>query len=341
MGSRWGLISSLLLSATMLGTPAFANDNEDIGRKIVRIEDDSIILGEEPSLETITKYRALLTKFEMQKVSEQDFDLMYGNQWNEVGDGLYLGGFLPSKDYSNGQDVRDELDLNYPIVVLKIDLDQYDLKLFSQSELNDKFVRDAEEWAREFDLIATINAGMYHQDYETNAGYMRNFDYVNSPGTVGHYRSVLSFNPKSEQSPEARIFDLGGQGSLRGARNQYNTVIQGLRMITGNQNNAWGQSSRIWSTAAFGFDKEGNALMIHSRTPYSVHDFNDIILSIPELNVQNLQYCEGGPESSLFIKVGDSVLRSVGSYETNFTENDDNQTFWNLPNVIGVVPKTE
>jgi hypothetical protein len=47
-------------------------------------------------------------------------------------------------------------------------------------------------------------------------------------------------------------------------------------------------------------------------------------------------YLEGGPEASLYVKDGDFEAMHIGSYETGFNENDDNHTFWALPNIIGV-----
>jgi len=339
MRSSWGIFGSLVLSA-IVGSVALGYDSEALERKIVQVKDDTVITANPPSDDEVDKHRKRAEANELEKALETEFDDLAGDQWNQVAEGLFLGGFLPKKDYSNGQEVREELNLNYPIVVLKVDLDQYDLKLFSNSELNDGWLRNAEEWVREFGMVAAINAGMYQEDYRTNVGYMKNSDHVNSAGVVSHYRSAIAFNPKSEDSPKAQIIDLQLDSSLASAKNRYDTVIQGLRMITSRQTNAWKQSHRIWSTAAFGFDQEGNALIIHSRTPYSVYDFNNILLSIPELNIKNVQYCEGGPESSIFIKVDQHTLRSVGSYETGFYENDGNDAFWDLPNALGIVPKS-
>jgi len=48
-------------------------------------------------------------------------------------------------------------------------------------------------------------------------------------------------------------------------------------------------------------------------------------------------YVEGGPESSLYINAGGKEVKSMGSYETNFNLNDENDLFWQLPNVIGII----
>jgi hypothetical protein len=50
----------------------------------------------------------------------------------------------------------------------------------------------------------------------------------------------------------------------------------------------------------------------------------------------NAIYLEGGPETSLYIKVGDTVIERIGSYVSQTYPNDNNNHFWKLPNVIGM-----
>jgi len=54
------------------------------------------------------------------------------------------------------------------------------------------------------------------------------------------------------------------------------------------------------------------------------------------LGITRAMYLEGGPEASLFVQAGDETVERMGSYETGFNENDDNQVFWELPNIIGI-----
>lgn len=82
-------------------------------------------------------------------------------------------------------------------------------------------------------------------------------------------------------------------------------------------------------------DMNSNALFIHTRSPYNVQMYNDMLLQ-SQLNIKKIMYLEGGPETSFFIKYGDSVISKQGSYETNFNLNDDNHRFWEIPNVLGV-----
>ena len=69
-----------------------------------------------------------------------------------------------------------------------------------------------------------------------------------------------------------------------------------------------------------------------------MHDLNDMLINLP-INIECAQHLEGGPESSLYINLGDFELALNGSYESFFVETDNNTTFWDLPNIIGFTKK--
>jgi len=71
-----------------------------------------------------------------------------------------------------------------------------------------------------------------------------------------------------------------------------------------------------------GADKDGNALFIFSRSPYTVYDFISVLLDAP-LKLQNLMYLEGGPEASFYLKHIEMEIAKMGSYETGFLESDE------------------
>ena len=55
-----------------------------------------------------------------------------------------------------------------------------------------------------------------------------------------------------------------------------------------------------------------------------------------DLDLQGALFLEGGPEASLVVRGSKSELARVGSYETGFLENNENQSFWWLPNVLAL-----
>ncbi len=247
--------------------------------------------------------------------------------WQELEKGLYLGEFdSPQKSPV----------CNYSIVILKIDPEIYAFKLLSASEHRAK-PRTAGEWAEEFGLLAVINASMYREDHKTSTGYMRNFKHVNNRQINPKFGAFMAFNPVNSRVPSVQIVDRYNQ-DWKKLMKQYDTVIQNYRMISLKGNNVWKQSRRIYSTACVGIDKDGHVLFMHSRSPFSVHDFNHILLELP-LTIKNAMYVEGGPEASLYVKAGGKEREWVGSYETSFAEHDDNRSAWGVPNVIGILKR--
>jgi hypothetical protein len=91
-----------------------------------------------------------------------------------------------------------------------------------------------------------------------------------------------------------------------------------------------------WSLAVMGQDRHGRILFIHSRSPYPVRKFAEVLQKLP-LHLKTLMYLEGGPEATLYVHGNTVEKELVGSYETGFFESDDNHEAWVLPNVVGVL----
>jgi len=249
-----------------------------------------------------------------------------GIDWIDVDKGLYFAKI----DAPIKSDVGDS-----KITILKINPSFYQFKLISSKELQTKN-KTAKEWADREDLKAVINTSMFQLDFQTSVGYMKNFEYINNP-ILNKDNTILAFNRKVNDVPEIQIIDLKCQdwNVLKG---QYHAFIQGIRMIDCNQQNRWIQQEKRFSIACIAVDKQGNILFILSRSPYSGHDLILNLQRLP-LNIYNAMYLEGGPEASLYINHNGFEYGAMGSYEINFNENDENDFFWNLPNVIGITTK--
>jgi len=101
--------------------------------------------------------------------------------------------------------------------------------------------------------------------------------------------------------------------------------------------NRWSQQDRSWSEAALGEDDQGRVLFIFCGSPYSMYDFNKLLLSLP-IGVVSAQHLEGGPQAQLYLKHGETVVNMSGNYESGIVEGDD--FTWPIPNVIGIVPRS-
>ncbi|MDP3758343.1 MAG: phosphodiester glycosidase family protein, partial [Candidatus Daviesbacteria bacterium] len=222
-----------------------------------------------------------ILKKEIQKNSE-DYEKKIN--WKKIAKGLSFTE-IDSKIKSEIGDSK--------LTVLKINPEYYKFNLISSKERGEEN-KTAKEWAKTNGLVAVINAGMYQDDYKTNTGFMKNYDFINN-GKLNEkdYHAVVAFNKKDETVPDFQIIDLKCQ-NWDELKKKYNSFTQGIRMIDCNQKNRWSQQNKKWSMSAIGTDKQGNCLFMFARSPYSVHDFNNLLLKSP-LDIYNVMYLEGGP----------------------------------------------
>ncbi|MFT5685303.1 MAG: hypothetical protein ACI8RZ_006253 [Myxococcota bacterium] len=191
----------------------------------------------------------------------------------------------------------------------------------------------ARQWAEEGDFLAVINAGMFQTDHTTSTHLMVRDGLVNNPD-ASQDNNILALSPRDPSLPAARIIDRTCE-DFPALRQQYQTLVQGIRMLSCTGSNVWSDQPRQWSHALIGQDTDGRLLFIHARSPWRTHDFVAMLQVLP-LSLARLQYAEGGPEAQLFVRAGGREVELIGSYETDFYERDDNHRAWLVPNVIAV-----
>jgi hypothetical protein len=246
------------------------------------------------------------------------------DRWKNLAPGLDLGVYespIPSG-------VGDSL-----IHVVRVDPERAELVLMNASAEEVPRSRTARQWAADRGLVAVINASMFQRDMKTSTALMRTVGHVNNKN-VSSDNAVLAFGRRDKGVPRAQIIDRRCQ-DFDAASTHYDTLIQGIRMVSCEGVNTWSQQARKWSHAVLGIDKQRRLLLIHARSPWTSHDLVEILLGLP-IGLSQLQYAEGGPEAQLFVGAGGVELERVGSYETGFYESDKNHRAWAIPNVIGV-----
>jgi hypothetical protein len=250
-----------------------------------------------------------------------------GEAWSGLAAGLDLGRFKASEYAPAGDSI---------VTVLRIDPKEWEFRLLAVSENIADEPRTAKEWCSVYGLTAAINAGMFNTDNRSHTGYMKCGNHTNN-GTVNSYKSAAAFNPIQSDSTPFHIFDLDTT-NLRAIRQGYSCIIQNLRLIDRQRTNRWSPQEKRWSEAALGEDSKGRMLFIYCRSPYSMHDFNQILLSLP-IDLVCAQHLEGGPEAQLYVHYGKTELELFGSYESAVSEDDWNSEAWPIPNVIGIVKR--
>jgi uncharacterized protein YigE (DUF2233 family) len=223
------------------------------------------------------------------------------------------------------------------VTVVRIDPAAHEIRLLSAKLLGLDHTLTAPEWAQKYGVLGVINASMYQQDHATSVAYMKaGGKELNGRWTKDN--AVFAADPVDPSLPPVTIVDRTC-AEPAGFETRYRILVQNIRMLDCKGRNTWSPQPRRWSTAAVGMDAGGRILFIHCRSPYSTHDFIDILRALP-LELARLMYVEGGPEASLYVAVdGKEIVSRIGSFETGFRELDDNDRFWPIPNVLGFAPK--
>jgi hypothetical protein len=249
-----------------------------------------------------------------------------GDRWKNLEPGLDVGEFAAPNVASIGDS---------KITAVRIDLRYFKLDLFSAANLALPQSLAIDVWMSSYHLLAAINAGMFEGDGRTTTGYARIGTVKLNPNWKPAYKAFLAIDPDDPKLPTVAILDAECD-NVKMLEPHYRIVLQSIRMVDCKGVNRWSQAQRAWSTAALAIDDKNRILFIHARSPWSVHDFIENLLALPSLGVRRAMYLEGGPEASLSLATtGNSFVR-IGSWETGFNDNDDNQSQWALPNVLGV-----
>ena len=186
--------------------------------------------------------------------------------------------------------------------------------------------RAAGAWCEEGGLSVAINLGMYQEDLRSNVGYARAGGHVNHPRWVSSYKSALAFGPKRRGLPAARLVDLDA-GDAKRDLEDYDGVVQNLRLVKAPGVNVWADSPDRWVEAAIAADKDGRILFLFVPEAHAMRELNAKLLALP-LGIVRAMHAEGGSEASLSIRAPDFRLDLSGS---------GGGRQWPIPNVLGVV----
>ncbi len=221
------------------------------------------------------------------------------------------------------------------LTVVRVDLRRYRLAVLSA--VRDGAPRPLDAWVRDFQLTGGINAGMFLPNRRP-VGTLHDRGEVLSDRNPARFNAIVGWDPRGDGA----ALGVGGAGCPEGRAgllSRYASAVQGFRMMIDCRGRArpW-PTQRIYSAAAFGRDRDGRAVFLHSRTPYRMDELSEMIVDL-DLGVRGLVYMEGGPEASLIVRAPGARVTEMGSWEDGFNPNDDNRALWDLPSVIGFRPR--
>lgn len=221
------------------------------------------------------------------------------------------------------------------LTILKIDPNQVEFDLFTASAL-DSASRPVNFWADTMNLNIVFNAGMYDLGKPlTSRGLLKNKDHHNQLNFKDGWNVMFALNPlDSMNTSDAVVYDVECT-PYEQIKNRYSSFAQGIRMLDCSGNPMHWKRNQSCSMLVCAHDEQDNLILIFNRSPYSQNQLINFMKQFPT-PLHSAIYMEGGPETSLYVSIGDFCLQKVGSYVSGTYPKDTNETFWRLPNVIGI-----
>lgn len=221
------------------------------------------------------------------------------------------------------------------ITILKINPSYVEFELATTTAM-DSVRRPVNFWADTLNFNIVFNAGMYDLARPLiSRGLLKNGEHTNQRILKEGWNTVLALNPiDSKNSKNAKIFDLQCNSFDQFSRS-YSGLIQGIRMLDCEGNTMLWKKSQYCSMLVCAQDKEDNLYLIFTRSPYSHNQMIRFMKQFPT-PLHSAIYMEGGPETSLYVHIGDFCMQKVGSYVSGTYPKDSNAVYWGLPNVVGI-----
>jgi hypothetical protein len=221
------------------------------------------------------------------------------------------------------------------LTLLKIDPKQVEFDLFTASAM-DSLPKPVNVWADTMNLDIVFNAGMYDLGKPLiSRGLLKNGSHSNQFTFKEGWNVMFALNPlDSLNEMDAAVYDMQCTPFTQ-IKDQYASFAQGLRMLDCSGNPMNWKKNQSCSMLVCAHDDKDNLIIIFNRSPYSQNQMIDFMKQFPT-PLHNAIYMEGGPETSLYVNIGDFCLQKVGSYVSGTYAKDTNETFWRLPNVIGI-----
>ncbi len=221
------------------------------------------------------------------------------------------------------------------LTLLKIDPKQVAFDLFTASGM-DSIPKPVNVWADTMNLDIVFNAGMYdlRRPLESR-GLLKDKDHHNQLIYKEGWNVMFALNPlDSLDATDAAVYDMQCM-PFDSIRNKYASFAQGIRMLDCSGTPMNWKKNQACSMLVCAHDEQDNLIVIFNRSPFSPNQLIGFMKQFPS-PLHNAIYMEGGPETSLYVHVGDFCLQKVGSYVEGTYAKDTNETYWRLPNVIGI-----
>jgi hypothetical protein len=216
--------------------------------------------------------------------------------------------------------------------VVRADVARYHLRLLTKSQEGSS--QPAPQWRERYKLTAVTNAGMFHAGGAPVSLIVQDGTALSKDNKK--YGGYLAFDPVTPGDPPAVIAGRDCDGfDLAALRTRYRSILQSNRLLGCSGEALRWADTKQYSAAAIGIDRAGRVVFIHARAAVQM---SELARAVSALGMAGALFLEGGPEASLVVRGDTAELARVGSFESGFVENDENKSFWWLPNILALEP---
>jgi hypothetical protein len=192
----------------------------------------------------------------------------------------------------------------------------------------------AEDWAESEDADLVFNAGMYIPGTrKAKAQMMASGKWIQKE-SLSSFGGIFFLDGPTQQS-----FLLADKSSLKAGeeKTDFDSYFECMRLVDGNGIPlSWEKKKQRCSMLVAAEDSSGNFILAFCRSPM-LHSVMAKFLSDLPLGLRNAFYMEGGPETSIFLRLPNGQkFKWIGTYVSETWERNDNQEFRTLPNVVGI-----
>ncbi len=257
-------------------------------------------------------------------------------EWLTLEDGLnYMRRNEKLMLESSGHEKETLFDLH----IIQIDTSIYSIDLFGNFTENQSY--SLPQWGKEKELLVALNASMYLPDRKTSTAYMKNKDLINNDRIVSKMSGFFLSKAKNPNDIET-MFVEKSNANWEQLLEKYDIIVQNYRIL-GDFNpseqkskNMWKPSHKKFSISAYGEDTNGMIYFILSKSPTSVYDFAEYLLSLSEEGIvfKTVLYAEGGTEAGIYINTQNKTTFLSGMSEKAFFDFPVE-----IPNILGVRKK--
>lgn len=276
------------------------------------------------------------------------FDILKINKWQKVEKGVQFIRIAETIMEENDDENTPAEPFSLNFDVLKFNPAFFDFSVYGAvtDQTESKVLQD---WLREYNLQAIINASMFLTDKTTSIGYLRKGVQYNNKHKGKSLGAFFVSHPYAryegqippcaiiyDNDPDLDVFFLPNERerTVDNALKKYSVVVQNFKLVDLPASKSVWKGQRRHAIAAVAQDTDNQILLMYASKPLTIQEFRTVLQNNPLLKIKRAMYTEGGVEAGM----------AYGGKQLFLWQHEENIMLFlkgavKIPNVIGVKRK--